>query len=175
MRKSSTYARKRRTHTNGMEWLDALTRCRPYTDEPIPGSWLATGTQEAASNAMATVRESFIRLQDGLTPPTDEDDFNRLAHALGVASIRAWQIAGEDPATNEMLLPLNSGNAALKRVRARFLTWNKWELLAADTAAIDWAVEIYEAVVQASSPAQMSDVCNKRADWLKTKNKEMTA
>lgn len=184
-RKTSPYARKRRHIApgfNGAAWMDSVARCRPYTDDPIPGSWLESGTQDDADKSIAIVRQAFGSLKAGVTLPDDEDDFSRLAHALGLASIRAGQIAGEDPATNEMLSPIKAGNEALRRIRARRITWGKWELLAADVADLDWAIEVYETVVLASSPAQMSEAVTIRTQWIykhgtavQIPTKEMTA
>ena len=99
-RKTTTYARKReRTGGtfNGAEFLNAISRCRPYTNEVLPGAVVQEPTQAAADKSIRKVRESFGRLSTGQTHCTDQDDFDRLAHALSVSCIRAGQIAGDLP------------------------------------------------------------------------------
>lgn len=155
-RKTTAYARRcrRLPLTNGAAWLNTIAECRPYSDDVLPGSWIG-GTQIAATRTKAVVRGCFDRLKAGTTPALDTDDIDTLSHALGVSCIRAGQIAGEDAARNEMLPPLIRGNQALRTIITRRRKWGKWELLPAEVETIDWALEIYETILQASSPTQM--------------------
>ena len=140
--------------------------CAPYTDEPIPGLAL-TGASECANFADALVTQAFESLKCGVVWAGDEEPFDLLAHALGVSCIRAAQIAGESVETNEMLPPLIAGNKALRSLLARRRKWGKWELLPAEVEALDWAVEIYQTILHASSPAQMTTAVTLRLQALK--------
>lgn len=169
MRKTTAYARRCRRDpvTNGAAWLDTLAACQPYTDEKLPGSWLPEGTQIAATRTKAVVRGCFERLKAGITPLSDTDDVDTLSHALGVSCIRAAQIAGDAASTNEMLPPLIRGNDALRAIILRRRKWTKWEMLPAEVEIIDWALEIYETILQASSPKQMVAAVRLRQETLK--------
>jgi hypothetical protein len=168
-RKTTKFSRKRQASGgvfHGGAFLDAIQRCKPYSEEPIIGSWLP-GTYDTAERAIKLVRGAFDSLKAGTTPPDTEKDFDLVSHGLGVACIRAGQIAGTAPEDNLMLPPLIAGNVALRAVLARRRKWGKWELISADVYALDWAIEIYETIVRASSPAQMSDAVDLRREALK--------
>jgi len=156
-RKTTSYARKRKHSpiSNGSAWLDSIQRSAPYSDEPIIGSWLP-GTQSAATNSMNRVRDAFGRMQLGWTAPADTMDYDLMTHAMGISCIRAGQIAGEDSDNNPMLPPLIAANLALRHVLNRRRKWGKWEILPVEAESIDWAIEIYEVIVQASSPMQLT-------------------
>lgn len=147
-------------------FLDVMQRCRGYSDEPLPGSWLP-GTQDTADQAIKMVTDAFESMRAGLTPTDTEEHFDLIAHALGVACIRAGQIAGTEPTDNIMLPPLIAANAAMRQVLARRRKWGKWEMLPAEIDAADYALDIYETIVRASSPAQMSDAVDLRMVALK--------
>jgi hypothetical protein len=173
-RKMTKFSRKRQAEGrtwNGAAWLNTLQRCTGYSTESLPGSWVP-GTQDAAENAIKLVRDAFESIKAGQTPAHEEDYFDRIVHALGVACIRAGQIAGTEPADNIMLPPLIAGNMAMRAVLARRRKWRKWEMLAADAEAVDYALEIYETIVRASSPAQMSEAVDLRMKALKGKTLE---
>ena len=167
MRKSSTYSNKRR---NGIVYhpaasLETLERCRPFGVDPlvcVPGASML----DAVKIAIDAVWSAYDRLKLGESPANDDDDFKIMAHAIGVACIRAWQIAGE---TNDMLPPLYAAEAANKRIRARYVKWHKWDLLPIDAAALFYGLEVYETVVLASSPTQMNEACRHRRSWLDSK------
>lgn len=169
MRKTTAYARKHRRNGaeyNGAAWLNVVQRSTGYSAESLPGSWLP-GTQDAAENAVKMVMDAFACMRWGRTPANDERDFDLIAHALGVACVRAGQIAGVEPSDNIMLPPLIAGNAAMRAVLARRKKWLKWEMLAGEIEAVDYALEIYETIVRASSPAQMSEAVDLRLKALK--------
>ena len=113
-------------------------------------------TQSAADRSIKLVRDAFESLKAGTSPVGSRRDYDLVSHALGVSCIRAGQIAGTDPDDNLMLPPLTAGNAARNSVLARHRKWGKWELIAAEVETLDWAIEIYETIVRASSPEQMN-------------------
>lgn len=163
MRKTSTYARKQRLSGatyNGAEWLNQIQRCRTYSDEPIIGSWV-DGTQSAATNAMLLVRQAFDAIKHGIATQ-DGRDFDILCHALGVAWLRAIEIAGDDDFDNSMLPIIRIANAAMERARSRFHKLGRWGFDGPALDEVDAGVELYETILQASSPAQMSAVAKQR-------------
>ena len=158
MKKMTAYSRKRQASGrkwNGAAWLNTLQRCTGYSTESLPGSWLP-GTVDAADRALQRVKSAFESLQAGQTPPENEEPFDLIAHALGVSCIRAGQIAGTEPESNVMLPPLIAANAAMRKMMTRRHRFGKWEMLPAEVQAVDWALEIYETILLASSPAQMT-------------------
>ncbi|WP_294767448.1 hypothetical protein [uncultured Rhodoferax sp.] len=164
MRKTSTYARKQRNSGgiyNGAAGFNVIQRCRQYTSEPLPGMAAVEGTQTAATKAMLIVREAYEAMRNNacINP---EHDFDALAHAIGVAWIRAVQIAGEDEFTNTMLPILRLANDALARSKERFMRIGR---MAFDGPAIDQVaagIEVYESILQSSSPAQMTMAADER-------------
>jgi hypothetical protein len=169
MRKTSAYARKIRRvgkTYNAAEAFNAIQRCRQFTKEPLPGMESVAGTQTAADKTMLQVREAYMAMKDAACIDPVHD-FDVLAHAIGVSVIRAVQIAGEDEFTNTMLPILRAANEALSRSRERFLRIGR---MGFDGPAIDQVmagVELYETIVQASSPAQMTAATDERRATVK--------
>lgn len=161
MRKTSTYARKQRmlgNTYNGAEAFNVIQRCRAYTDEPVIGMKVE-GNQTAATKAMLMGRESYEAIQKGTAASVD---FDVLCHVLGVSWLRAIEIAGDDAFDNAMLPIIKTANNAMERVRARFNRIGRWGF---DGPAIDEVLaglELYETILQASSPAQMTACADKR-------------
>jgi len=158
MRKTSTFSRKRQVSGrtwNGAAWLNVLQRSTGYSTESLPGSWIP-GTQDAADRALQRVKAAFKSLASGQTLASDDEPFDLIAHALGIACIRAGQIAGTAPADNMMLPPLIAANVAMRKVMTRRRRFGHWEMLPAEVESVDWALEIYETILLASSPAQMT-------------------
>lgn len=171
MRKTTAYARKHRRQGgiyNGAEGFNAIQRCRVYTAESIPGMEAVEGTQSAATKAMLLVREAYIAIKNG-TCMDPTHDFDVLAHAIGVAWIRAVQIAGDDEYTNTMLPILKTANEALGRSQERY---KRIARMGFDGPAIDQVeagIEVYEAIVQASSPSQMTAAAEERSAIVRAK------
>lgn len=80
---------------NGAEWINAIQRCRPYTEEVVPGTTQGT-TIGAASGALRDVRGALNSLLDHQVPADDVLPHDLLAHAIGITVIRSLQIAGKD-------------------------------------------------------------------------------
>lgn len=168
MKKTSAYARKRRLKPGqyiapGHTWISAIERCRPFDADPVvPGF---EGTDVNARAAALMVRESLDNMLSHQTPPCDAQDYNNLRHAVDVAHIRALQIQkGED---NPMHAPLMAAKAAMKRVKERREASGRWGLSGQDRAALIEAVDLYQTILEASSPAQMDAAARMRADWLR--------
>ena len=132
MRKTSTYARKRR-HMDPLAGIRVLDRARPFDEGDTTAEHIKT-------------RACFERLADGTA---DNDDFNRVAMALNLAKVRALEI---DQALANLL---EVGQDAMAAIRRRHDKWAKWEVLPAERTAIVEALDAHEAITDASSPLQM--------------------
>ena len=164
MKKISKYAAKRRAngnlHTyNGAEWMNVIQRCNTYGEKPeIPGF---VDTTIAAQKSMLLVREALDGLMTCTIPDDPEHAYDALAHALGVAIIRAIQI---DPDTeNNPALPiLQAGNQALTRAIERWEHHESWGLDGLGRVDLLEAIEVYEEILRNSSPAQMTKAMDER-------------
>ncbi len=168
MRKMSAYARKMRRRPQGevfntAEWLNTIQRCSQYSAEAPIGSWL-TGTQSAADNMSRTVRGALDRLLSGQTAPDETDVFDTLAHAVGVALVRTHETGGDRSAALEVL---GLAKIALTAVRERWQRIQKWGATRIEQEALSEAVDLYETILMASSPAQMSAAAETRMKILK--------
>ena len=134
MRKTSTYARKRR-HMDPLAGIRVLDRARPFDEGDTTAEHIKT-------------RACFERLADGTA---DNDDFDRVAMAINLAKVRALEI---DRALADLL---EAGQEAMTAVRKRHEKWAKWEVLPAERAAIVEALDAHEAITDASSPLQMHE------------------
>ena len=173
-RKLSTYARKmRRTATggtfNGAEWINTFQRCRGYTDETIPGAFNPDGGQTitAARGAALRVRAAFDSIKTGQVPGDDTEPHDMLAHALGVAWLRAIDIAGDDASQNPMLPLIKAGTDAVLRMSERKRRLNVWGLDGPGLTQVADALDVYDEILMNSSPAQMADAAEKRAKLLR--------
>lgn len=166
-RKTSAYARKlRRTGDratfNGAAWLNTIERCRPYSDQPVPGSWLAPNIG-AAVKMDIKIHDALQRLLDHKTAADNTEDHDLMAHALGVAEIRALQIGGIN---NPARPALRAGGQALARMRARWERLHTWGLDGPGRADLVAAIDVYSQILAASSPAQMAHATQLRNDIL---------
>ena len=132
MRKTSTYARKRR-NLDKLAGFRLLDRARPFDEGDTTEQHIKT-------------RACFERLADGTA---DNDDFDRVAMALNLAKVRALEI---DQALANLL---EVGQDAMAAIRRRHDKWAKWEVLPAERTAIVDALDAHEAITDASSPLQM--------------------
>jgi hypothetical protein len=175
MRKTSSYALKRANqaaHFNGAEWLNAIGRCRPYSDEPIIGSWLPQGTTQISNNVLVEARMAYQVIKDGTLAADQTDQFDMLAHVTGVAKIRAIEIAGDDPEINSMLPMLYLAEDALRRLKARWERLSVWGFDGPGITEIAEALDVYEAILTSSSPQQMADATDVRIAILKQMHAE---
>ena len=92
------------------------------------------------------LRSAFERLCSG---EADTDDFDNVAMSLNIAKIRAYQIH------QDLADLIASGQKAMGAVKARYLDWAKWQILASEKEAIVPAIQAYETIADASSPLQM--------------------
>ncbi|MDF3821988.1 hypothetical protein P3G55_18935 [Leptospira sp. 96542] len=168
-RKTSTYSNKRRAQGgrvyvfNAAEWLNAIQRSRAYTAESIPGAAPDIGgTESEADKAALMVHDALQTLLRGDVRGQDHGHvFDVLAHALGVAALRALQIQPER-AQNPALPVLAEGTAALQRAIGRWEARGAFGLDGPGREALLAAVEAYTAILRASSPAQMQAASDER-------------
>ena len=132
MRKTSTYARKRR-NLDKIAGFRLLDRARPFDEGDTTGEHIKT-------------RACFERLGDGTA---DNNDFDRVAMALNLAKVRALE---NDQALADLL---EAGQNAMATIGRRHGKWAKWEVLPAERTAIVEALDAHEAITDASSPLQM--------------------
>ena len=132
MRKTSTYARKRR-HADPLAGIRVLDRARPFDEGDTTAEHIKT-------------RACFERLADGTA---DNDDFDRVAMAINLAKVRALEI------DDGLASVLECGQDAMKVLRARHERWAKWDMLPAERATVAQAMDAHEAITDASSPLQM--------------------
>lgn len=156
-RKRSAYHRKRLAQPqnnvrDGMEWMYTILRSRPFSDEVLPGALVST--QQSADRARNEANAAFGALVRGAWAANDTDSYDLLARVVGVTAIRCFQIGGEH---NPYRATTEEANKALQACRARWERTGKWGATRPEQIAIGEALEVYEAVLQASSPAQMSD------------------
>ena len=170
MRKTSAYAMKQRrlgATYNGAAWANTIQRCRPYTDEEVVPGWGVGKTQVAADEAAILIRTAFMHIRDGQADHADSLERDRLAHAIGVAKLRALEIAGQDPFTNHMLPIIHEAEEAMRRMDSRWMKLKRWGFDGPAIEAMEAAVELYETILQSSSPAEMEAVSKTRMRILK--------
>ena len=175
MRKTTAYARKHRrtgAEYNGAAWLNVMQRSTGYSTESLPGSSLP-GTQSEADKSLRIVKAAFNAFKMGVVEPHSEEPLDLIVYALGVSCIRAGQIAGTVPSDNPMLPPLIAANAVMRKVMTRRKRFGKWEMLPAEIETLDWALEIYETILLASSPAQMAISADMRMQAIKGRTQEI--
>lgn len=171
MRKTSKYANKRRV-TPGLvpapdHWVDVIGRSRPFTDEPvIPGTTIGS-SQETVTNVSLLVRSAYEALRDGRG---NRGDWELLCEALGESQIRAAEIEGIEG--GELAATLAPAINAMRRMRDRYFKVGKFGLDGPALHEIPAALDVYEAILQASSPAQMAAAAVKRVQAI-NKQKEV--
>jgi hypothetical protein len=165
MKKTSKYAAKRRAASAPFDsgaWVSTIQRCRPYVAESLEHMGIAD-TMTAATKSMIKVREAYVGIKQRTTPPADTHDFDLLTHAMAVSTIRAIQIAGADTDSNPLLHIIIPANAALRRLLERRRTSGVWGFDGPAIEEVAAAIDVYEEIICAGSPAQMLSATDLRA------------
>lgn len=171
MRKTSAYARKRRgqgldahgwANAKQYAWLKAINISRPYDDESILDE---VPTAEIVEKAIINARLTLKMLAEGAVKPDDTDQHDLMAHVIGMAQIRMLDIGGEG--ASAVMGTLNTAAQALQRMRNRWERLRTWGLDGPGIVAMREAVDIYEAILRASSPRQMERAQMVRLDQVK--------
>jgi len=178
-RKTSAYARKMRRRPDGgiynaAQWLNTIQDCRAYTETaPIPGSYLPGGgiTASVVTTVALRVRAAFDALRRGEVAADDVLPHDTLAHALGVAWLRALDIAGDDPVHNPMLPLLRTATEAVLRMGQRRRQVGRWGLDGPGLQAVADGLDVYEEILANSSPAQMAAAADTRLRMLAIQEK----
>jgi hypothetical protein len=166
----SPYARKMRRRGEaaqtyqGAAWLNTIQSCRNFSDESPDWSGLA-GNVQAANDALLTVRGALDDFLHHRVKPEDTEAFDLLGHAVDVAHIRALQIQPDQD--NPAHEPLLAAKRVLQEVRERRHRLGVWGLSGPDRAVLVDAIDIYEAILMSSSPAQMHLAVQIRFDAIK--------
>lgn len=156
-RKMSAYGRRMQRQPskglyNGAEWMNTIQRCRQYTEEIVPGSKEGK-TISAAINALRDVRGALNSLLDHEVAADDVLPHDLLAHAIGITVIRSLQIAGDGENPTQPIT--RAASEAMLSIRARWERLGKWGVTGPERQALIDVVDAYEAILLASSPAQM--------------------
>ena len=99
-RKTTAYARKlRRTGDratfNGAAWLNTIERCRPYSTEQVPGSWLAPNIG-AAVKMDIKIHDALQRLLDHKTAADNTEDHDLMAAGQQPRSAQPGDAGADD-------------------------------------------------------------------------------
>ncbi|MBS3998135.1 MAG: hypothetical protein KGZ67_12545 [Hydrogenophaga sp.] len=166
-RKMSAYARNMRRrgeaaqHYQGAAWLNTIQSCRTYSPDAPEWSGLA-GNMTAATDALLIVRGALDDMLHHRVQPDDSMPFDLLAHAIDVAHIRAIQIQPDE--ANPAHAPLAAAKNTLQQMRERRHRTGRWGLAGPDRAVLADAINLYEQILLASSPAQMHKAATIRYD-----------
>jgi hypothetical protein len=171
VKKSTAYGRRmRRAGINpatdtviSNSWINAVQRCRVYTDEPIPGASVV-GSLSGAHTILLHVRTALDDLLHHRVAPGNARPYEELAMAVDVAHIRAIQI--QPDTGNPAHVPLHEAKAVLYRARQRRERAGVWGLSGPDRETLMAAIDIYEALLLSSSPQQMHAAERMRMDSL---------
>lgn len=163
-RKTSAYSRKRRAPGrgtfNGAEWVNIIQRCAPYGAlTEVAG--FDCDTESAATKAEAMTMGALESLMAHAPPDDVERLFDVLAHAVGVAMIRALQIDA-DESKNPAIPILKDGTEALRRSMVRWKERGQFGLDAAGRLELPAAMDVYREILRSSSPAQMVKAADER-------------
>lgn len=172
-RKMSAYALKRKRR--GLSTEAGVLNLSDYTASAhairIRQSYADSGLQDVATSAENLVRIALAKLLDHAVATDDCEPHDLLAHAIGVATIRALQIHGSAEG-NPALPTLNAGANALRRVRARWDQTNRWGVDGPGRVELTDAINLYADILQQSSPAQMQSACDLRHEILTGKRRD---
>lgn len=173
MRKTSAFARKRRAQglptessvlspKHYQQWQHAIKVRQSYSD---------AGLIDVALSASNRAKVALAKFLEHRVPDDDTEPFDMLAHALGVATLRAIEIHGAIQG-NPVLPILDAGNDALGRARLRWEKTGKWGLDGPGRQELTDAVDVYHEILVNSSPMQMQKACDMRYEIITGKRQD---
>lgn len=122
-------------HVDPTAGLRLLHNARPYEAGEMVDEHIKT-------------RAAFDRLRDG---QGDEEDFDRVSMMLNIGLVRSENIGG-----GELLVQtMQKAQEAMARMKARYLRGLRFGFDAGGLASVPAALDAYETIMDASSPAQM--------------------
>jgi hypothetical protein len=122
----------------------------------VPGTDIGS-TQGTVFTVSLKARAAYEAMRDGMGT---RQDWELLCEILGEAQIRAAEIEGVEG--GEIAATLAPAINAMRRVRDRYHRVGKFGLDGPALHEIPAALDTYEAILQASSPAQMANAAIKR-------------
>lgn len=159
MKKTTAYARRLKhqgNYYNGARWLTTIAACLPYdSDKPVGASPQAMSPKQLSDKHRANARLAFEQIKGGAVHPANVQPIDLLSHCMGVACIRAAQIAGDDADNNPLLAQLVPANQALQRCIDRRRTLGVWGFDGLALTQVADGLEGFETILLASSPQQM--------------------
>ena len=162
MKKTTAYARKRArqglpsnarvlTDRDREQWAQTVISSRDYTHESNRADF---------DRIMANIRLQMERITSGAVPKDDVEPHDLLAHVIGLAQIRLFDIglAGTDSdkaQANAAIDKLNQAARAIKLMRERWQRTGTWGMDGPSIMLVRYAIDTYEEVLSASTPRQM--------------------
>lgn len=166
MRKTTSFARKRAraglsaspaalSITHFQRPGQALKASLPYSD-PV--------NEADGHKLMASHRTQLQHLLDHTLSAGDTEAHDAMSHVIGMAQIRVMEMGGDG--ANDVMTRLNEAAYALQRTRERWEKTQAWGLDGPARSAMVDAMDIYEALMWASTPKQMQRAQNLRLERL---------
>lgn len=173
MRKTSAYARRRRREGKSVEpGVMPLAEFSRWQHEiRIRQSYGDGGLEEVAMQASNLTLVALTKFLEHSVKPDDYEPHDALAHAIGVATLRAIEIHGGTEG-NPALQILDAGRDALLRTRQRWEQTKQWGLDGPARQQLSDAVDVYQEILMASSPLQMQKACDLRYEILTGKKQD---
>jgi hypothetical protein len=151
-RKTSLYARK---HAGKLvakkdSWAKVIRISRPFDETAGIGSGNLGLIGESVSKEL---HDAIDRILQGTEPADSFKAHDSIAHCLGVAQIRAFDMGGDG--ADVVLSSLHEAVHALQRCTQRKTTTGKWGFDGPAIEQMKTAAKIYDMILFSSSPLQM--------------------
>lgn len=158
-RKTTPYARKRRIQgkplhvVNAAAWHNAIERCQPLGETAPIVQGIKRATDPYA--LLIEARDALVQLLGHTVDPGNPAPYDCLACVVDVTWLRALQI-DSNPSTNPWHADLTGARTVLYSIRTRWERLGRWGMAGPERETMKTAVDHYESMLLASSPAQMA-------------------
>ena len=125
-----------------------------------------------ADRIMSEVRLDLYKLENGLVPADDWVHFYSICDAIGSAQMRAAEIGGDNSGP---MTALNAAGQALYRCHKRHESTGRWGLDGPAIHELADGIEVYEAIMRESTPAQMRAAVRRYVEWREVNPKKEEA
>jgi hypothetical protein len=151
-RKTSLYARKHagKVVAKNDSWAKVIRISRPFDETAGIGSGDVGLIGESVSKEL---HDAIDRILQGTEPADSFKAHDSIAHCLGIAQIRAFDMGGD--AVDDILDSLHDAVYALKRCTQRKADTGKWGFDGPAIEQMKTAAKIYDMILFSSSPLQM--------------------